>query len=57
MKKRSKITKEELRRIAAGARRAVDIEMGISINSHYTISIDKKKEKNKNLCRDKSKDY
>lgn len=56
MKKPTKITKEELRKIAAGARRAVDLELGIGINAHHTISIDKKKEKNKTLCRDKKID-
>ncbi len=50
-KKRSKITKDELRKIAAGARRAVDMEMGVGINTHYTISTDKKKKENKNRCR------
>lgn len=55
-KKRSKLTKEDLRKISAGARRAVDIEMGIGINTHYTISIDKKKEQNKTKCRNKQID-
>ena len=55
-KKRTKITKEELRKIAAGARRAVDLELGIGINTHHTISVDKKKEKSKKHCRDKKKD-
>lgn len=53
MKKDLKITKRQLRKIIAGARRAIDIEMGVRINSHYTISTDKKKERNKNLCRNK----
>jgi len=55
-KKRTKITKEELRKIAAGARRAVDLEIGIGINAHHTISTDKKKEENKNRCRNKKLD-
>jgi hypothetical protein len=52
-KKHSRITKEQLRKIAAGARRSVDIEMGIGLNAHHTVSVDRRKENNKNLCRDK----
>ena len=55
MKKKT-ITKEELRKIAAGARRAVDIELHIGINQHHNISVDKKKKKNKEKCRDKKLD-
>lgn len=54
--KHSRLTKEQIRKIAAGARRAIDLEMGISINVHYTISTDKKKKENKNWCRDKKVD-
>jgi hypothetical protein len=56
MKPPTKITKAQLRKIAAGARRAVDLELGIGLNTHHTISVDKKKENNKNRCRDKKKD-
>lgn len=56
MKKRAKITKAELRKIAAGARRSIDLEMGIGINNHHNISVDKKKENNKTRCRNKKSD-
>lgn len=48
-----KITKEELRIIAAGARRAVDIELGIGVNNRHGISTDEKKKSNKRKCRSK----
>lgn len=53
MKKYNKITKEELRKIAAGARRAVDVELGIGVNARHTIFIDKKKKFSKGKCRTK----
>lgn len=56
-KKNMKISKNEMRLIIAGARRAVDLEMGFGINAHYTVSVDKKKKKNKKRCRDKKIDW
>jgi hypothetical protein len=53
MKIKTKITKEELRKIAAGARRAVDIELGIGLNNRHTIFTDKKKKADKEKCRKK----
>ena len=51
MKKRTKITKEELRKITAGARRAADVEMGFGIDRKNNIFIDRKKKNNKWRCR------
>lgn len=48
-----KISSEEIRKIRSGARRQIDIENGIGLNRKSSVFSDKKKEKNKNACRDK----
>jgi len=48
-----KFTKEELRKIAADARRDIDLQEGIGLNRHKNISVDEKKKRSKNKCRNK----
>jgi hypothetical protein len=50
---KTKITKEELRKIAAGVRREVDLENNAGLNRHYTVEVDKKKKQDREKCRKK----
>jgi hypothetical protein len=47
------ISKEDLRKISAGARRAIDVENGIGVNRKHQVFNDKKKEIDKTKCRKK----
>lgn len=51
MKKKNKISKDELLTIKRGARREAEIEVGIGVNRKKQVFTDKKKKANKEQCR------
>jgi hypothetical protein len=55
-KQKNKITKEDMATIKRGARRDVEIEVGIGINRKHDIFVDRKKQISKDKCRTKYKD-
>jgi len=50
-KPKNKISKDEMRTLVRGARRAVDVAAGIGINMKHNVFVDKKKKANRGACR------
>jgi hypothetical protein len=51
MPKGTILTKDKIHNIIRGARREVDISLGIGLNNKRAVFVDRRKKENKNYCR------